>query len=170
MKSSFIILLLAAMLAGFVPVMAQTISSTISRSLPGKQETDDPEPLEVVLEGELSFGALTVGGTSGSLLITPEGSRIPSGGVSGIYSSFSEGRFSVYGAPNTLVTIQLPAGASLDSGTSSMSVGDLLTDTPLTTTLDENGKATWKLGGRLNVPAGQESGVYSGYILIMVNY
>ncbi len=151
--------------------MAQTFNSTIQRSLPDRIESDDPVPLSIVLEGELSFGALTVGGISGSLSISPEGTRIPRGGVSGVYSTYSEGKFTVSGTPNTLVTVELPAGGvSLESGTSTMSVDELITDTPLTTTLDENGKATWKLGGRLNVAAGQQPGNYSGYILIMVNY
>lgn len=171
MKKLFRMILMVSLLCGCASVMGQTVNTTILKNLPDRIETDDPVSLSIVLEGELSFGALTVGGVSGSLSISPEGTRIPSGGVSGVYSPYSEGKFTVYGAPNTLVSVLLPAGSvSLESGTSAMSVGELVTDTPLTTTLDENGKATWKLGGRLNVSAGQEPGAYSGYILIMVNY
>lgn len=171
MRSLFRLITMVALSGGSVAVSAQTFNSTIVRNLPDRIETDDPLPLSIVLEGELSFGALTVGSISGSLSISPEGTRIPQGGVSAVYSSYSEGKFTVYGTPNTLVTVQLPAGAvSLESGTSTMPVDEFVTDTPLTTTLDENGKATWKLGGKLNVSAGQQPGNYSGYILIMVNY
>jgi len=171
MKRFYRLIMMTTLLSGSAVVMAQSFNSTIVRNLPDRIEKNDPVPLSIVLEGDLSFGALTVGTISGSLSISTEGTRIPQGGVSGVYSPYSEGKFTVYGTPNTLVTVQLPAGAfSLESGTSTMSVDELVTDTPLTTTLDENGKATWKLGGKLNVSAGQPSGNYSGYILIMVNY
>ena len=103
--------------------------------------------------GDLVFGVIIPGETSGTVTISPFSfERRPDGGVALAASNFGPASFNVYGGANTVFTIALPdTDPIISSGSNTMKVQSLTVYPPGSVTLDNLGKATFNVGGTLIV-------------------
>lgn len=120
----------------------------------------------------LSFGDISAGPTSGTVIMTPAGSRTATGGTT-INSSTSgnPSTFDVVGEPNASFTITLPASVLLSNAASNTMTVDNFTSSPTPTgVLDNNGQQKLFVGATLNVSANQPFGTYTGQMSVTVDY
>ncbi len=124
--------------------------------------------------GDLTFGTIIPGSSSGTVTINPSTStRNSSGGVQLVDSISGPAAFDVTGAANSSYTVTLPNNGTttISSGNSTMAVNSFsASPTPGSSTLDSQGVSTFKVGGRLEVPANQPSGNYTGTFDVTVAY
>lgn len=130
-------------------------------------------PLSVVASGNLDFGSLVSGPTTGTVTINPTtGARTTTGGVTGTGAAFQPATFVAAGIINRLMVIAIPGSPiTLTNGTGgSMTVSNWQLDGPTIRLMPGTGVATLRVGGRLNVGANQAAGDYSGSYSITVVY
>ncbi len=169
MKNKVIILscLLAMLYSGNEAMAAEarctaTIMTAISASKNEESNTG----------GDLAFGVIIPGESSGTVTISPSTSnRTYQGGVALVASISGAASFNVYGGANTVFTIALPdTDPIISSGSNTMKVQSLTVYPPGSVTLDNLGKATFNVGGTLIVEKLQAIGSYTGSFIVTVAY
>lgn len=123
--------------------------------------------------GNLAFGVIIPGESSGTVTISPSTSdRTYEGGVALVASTSGAASFNVYGGANTIFTIALPDTdpINITSGSNIMKVQSLTVYPPGSVTLDNLGKATFNIGGTLIVEKLQPAGSYTGSFQVTVAY
>jgi hypothetical protein len=120
----------------------------------------------------LAFGAIAPSSTSGSVTITPSGSRSCTLGVTCIdVSTGHAASFSVTGDSSASYTITLPSSTTLsDSNGNSMTVDTFKDSEGGSSTLDILGNDAFEVGATLHVGGGQSPGDYGGSFEVTVNY
>jgi len=124
-------------------------------------------PIEITNVSDMNFGNMAVDATPGTVVLTPAGTRTPSGGVTFLSANpgtVTAASFTVTGLADATYSITLPSGSTtISNGTDNMTV-DTWTSDPTTATggtLDPTGNQTLNVGATLTVPASSSSGVYT---------
>ncbi len=129
------------------------------------------KPAQIKILKSMEFGTIAADATlPGYVTIDPVTKTKTVGG--GVYDFGGGDRplhFDIRGDKGMPYTITLPSSVTLTSGTSSMTLGNFTTDTPLIGVFVK-GMYRIELGGTLQVAANQAPGTYSGLIDITVNY
>ena len=120
----------------------------------------------------LLFGDISAGSTSGTVILTPAGTRNATGGVTiNSETSGNPATFDVQGTPNASFSISLPVSIILSDAASHTMTVDNFTSSPTPSgVLDASGKQTLFVGATLNVSANQAFGAYSGQMSVTVDY
>jgi hypothetical protein len=127
--------------------------------------------------GELAFGTVIPNAVGGTVVINPFGSgaRISSG-VQVIASTYGPAAFTLFGESNVTYAVTLPSSATItkSGGTETMTV-DTFTSTLSGTGLVVTGtlfgtEGSFKVGGKLHVPADQTPGSYTGTFTVTAAY
>lgn len=120
---------------------------------------------------DLNFGQVVTSASSGTVVITPSGSRSATGGAMlGSGAAASAASFTVSGDPLATYAITLPSSTTLSSGGPTMTL-ETFTSTPSGTgSLSDMGSQTLTIGATLQVSAVQESGTYTGSFSVRVDY
>ena len=120
----------------------------------------------------LSFGDISAGPTSGTVILTPSGARTATGGANvNTSTSGNPSTFDVQGEPNASFSISLPVSVILTNSASQTMTVDNFTSSPTPSgVLDSSGRQTLFVGATLNVSANQPFGSYSGQMSVTVDY
>lgn len=137
-------------------------------------------PIQVTATQTLNFGSLTEAGT-GTMKVGVDGTGTAGGSVTSIGGTIQAGGFKVQATSGKNVTITAPASATIShtaaAGTMKVTAFELAAPGTTSTTagaLTHNMAAAsetgFRLGGTLNVSAGQATGTYTGSATITANY
>ncbi len=127
--------------------------------------------------GDLAFGSVVPNATGGTVVINPLANETrTASGVQVISSTYGPAAFTLSGESNTTYAVTLPSTATItkSGGTETMRV-DTFTSTlsgtglGVTGTLVETG-GSFKVGGKLHVPADQTPGFYTGTFMVTAAY
>lgn len=146
-------------------------------SAPGAAEASVIEPLRIVSDDDLRFGEFTRPTAAGTLIIGVTGLVNGTAGMASSYQIAQNGSgrgpasFHLLGSPNRLVTVTLPNRFNISRGARRMRVDNLtINSASQSIRLDGTGYFQLLIGGRLNVGANQQLGVYSGTFDVTVVY
>jgi len=127
--------------------------------------------ISIVRNVDLDFGQVVAGGSPGTVVMTPVGSRSATGGATlGSFSSAAAASFTVSGDPDAAYSITLPISATLTSGGDTMILNNLTSNPSGAGVIGGGGSQVLNVGGTLQVGASQPSGAYSGSFNVMVAY
>lgn len=139
------------------------------------------KPITLTKVDDLQFGVIAADADGGSVVVAAAtGTATPSGVI--LYTAGnnaidpSAAFFNVTGEASYTYKITLPSSVTLtrDGGAETMSVGTFKTNTPseslVGNTFDEDGKASFKVGGTLTIGASQVAGLYAGTLSVTVDY
>jgi len=120
----------------------------------------------------LAFGEVAAGLTSGTVVVTPAGTRTLTGGVTpGNSGGVTSASFTVSGIPLFTYSISLPGSAILTAGANTMTVNTFTSNPSGTGQLQLIiGTQTLTVGATLQVGASQGSGSYAGTFNVTVAY
>lgn len=135
-------------------------------------------PVTAVETELLNFGKILPEASGGTVHITPTGERTASGSIVLMDDTYSAGRFTIAGVPNSLVSILLPQTAqrlNLANGNSEITVDGFTSNVPVggQVVRQSDGKAeigigaTLYIGNGLSNPAGYYTGTYE--VVFMYN-
>jgi hypothetical protein len=145
-------------------------------------------PMTLTEKNSLDFGTSIIqSGMEGSVVLSAsDSSRDFNGGVSGSLTGTpaSNAVFIISGTPKSTFALTLPTSIIVvEPGAMSMSINDLKVlftvtsenvdvenNTSISSVLGDEGTASFRLGGKLNIGSGQVSGVYSGSYAVSVDY
>jgi hypothetical protein len=135
-------------------------------------------PISITAPVNLSFGSIAVGGTGGSVTLTPGGTRTADGGVTLAGGTVSAARFDVSGMGSLTYSIAFTGAATLSDGTNNMAFTRIsdLTASAKTSGADvvsgtlSSGAQSIFVGGVLTVGANQPAGTYTGSVITTVEY
>ena len=148
----------------YTSVQAATATATIDANI--------IQAMSVTTATGLSFGDISAGSTSGTVIMTPGGARSATGGTN-INSSTpgNPSSFNVQGTANASFSITLPASVILsDTASHTMTVDNFTSSPTPSGVLDGSGQQTLFVGATLNVSANQAFGSYSGLMSVTVDY
>ena len=157
------LLLLLGMLVP-LPMQAATETATVSATI--------ISTLSLTNQTGLVFGDISSSNTPGTVVLSPTGTRVSTGGAS-INSTVAGGPavFDVQGDPNAVYVITLPVSVVLTAAAGNTMVVDNFTSLPANTGLtDAGGEQLLFVGGTLNVGTNQLFGSYSGLMAVTVDY
>jgi hypothetical protein len=160
-KKAFVLLLGVSIC---VPVYAATATATATANI--------TSTMTVRTINGLFFGDLSAGAESGTLELSPGGTRTTTGGVT-VNSAIagSPAAFDVQGDPNSTYSITFPAAIVMSNGSPNSMVVDKFTSLPEATgVIDASGQQTLYVGATLNVDSNQAFGTYSGELNVTVDY
>jgi len=164
-RGRLIQLLLLILGIGFqFPIHAATATATITVNI--------VRPISLNTKSGMQFGDISSKESAGTVVLTPRGSRVSTGGAS-IKSTLASApaAFEVQGEPNTTYTISLPKSVVMTGLESKSMVVDNFTSLPAVSGLaDSNGKQMLYVGATLNVGSKQEPGPYAGTMIVIINY
>ena len=128
-------------------------------------------PIMVRAVQGLDFGRVAAGTDSGSVVVSPDGSRTTVGGVTSQGSEYGAARFTVTGTDGTAFSISLPTSCVLSrSGGAETLVVDHFTSAPAGKGFLAPAGTTLCLGAELHVAASQAVGTYLGRFNVTVSY
>jgi len=162
---------LIVFIMSLIPAYTQT-------SVIGKMEVEVAVPVTAVETELLNFGKIVPETSGGTVQISPDGERTATGSITLMDDTYSAGRFTVAGMPNSLVSIvlpQTPQMLTLSNGNSEITVNDFISDVPVGGQIvrQSDGKAEVSIGATLYIsnglsnPAGYYSGTYE--VVFMYN-
>lgn len=132
-------------------------------------------PISAINTGstKLNFGTISRSSVAGTVIITAEGQRSSTGGVSILTSSlFSAAPFSVSGENSAGFNLTLPDNDDVkmtrSGGTEEMEVTNFTHDSGLV--LSSSGTATFSVGATLNLDIDQVAGDYVGSFDVTIAY
>ncbi len=123
--------------------------------------------------GDLAFGSFIPNATGGTVVINPFGNEArTTSGLQMISSTFGPAAFTLSGESNTTYAVTLPSTATITKtgGTETMRV-DTFTSTlsgtgPVVTATLVGTGGSFKVGGKLHIPANQVPGSYTGTFMV----
>lgn len=126
-------------------------------------------PTSVTRNQDFNFGKVMGGaGLTGTVTITPAGTRTYSGSVIPVGTAFAVARFTITGTVGKTYTITLPTDFIINAGPDQMTVTAITSSIPLTGTIPAGGTLPFSVGGTLNVKGVQRNSLYSGNMIISV--
>lgn len=131
-------------------------------------------PISITKQADLQFGKFIAGGSGGTVVITPAGSRSATAGVT-LYAPGSvqtAAAFNVTGDGSSTYAITLPADGTItlsDGASNTMAVSSFTSNPSGTGTLTA-GNQTLDVGATLVVAANQAAGSYTGSFNVSVDY
>lgn len=130
-------------------------------------------PLTVVKLADMDFGWIGVS-AAGTITLDPaNGTVSTTGGVFPMGGTPRAAWFAGASSGNAVVNIKLPKQAitlTRQSGTETLTLTNLTLDGPEKRTMARASSFEFKVGGRLNVAAGQADGTYLGTFTVTVQY
>ena len=124
--------------------------------------------------GDLAFGVIVPGESSGTVTISPSTSnRTYQGGVALVASTSGAASFNISGAANAVYTVALPDTDTINisSGSNIMKVLSFTVYPPSgSAKLGADGLAIFTVGGTLQVEPNQAAGSYTGTFIVTVAY
>ncbi|MDH5710368.1 MAG: DUF4402 domain-containing protein [Gammaproteobacteria bacterium] len=158
------IFLVTAMASAWTQTQAATATATVDANI--------IMAISMTTRNGLSFGDISAGSTSGTVILTPSGARTATGGTTvNTSTSGNPSTFDVQGEPNASFSITLPVSVILSNSSSQTMTVDNFTSSPSPSgVLDSSGKQTLFVGATLNVSANQPFGSYSGQMSVTVDY
>lgn len=140
-----------------------------------RAQENPPIPIEVQVRTArfLNFGKFTLGTSGGTVIVTPSGTRTPTGEIYllNIGPTVSSALFEVTANPGTLVTISHPNSFMLSGTSGDQVLLDNLTynvSKTFITTAPSSSLNEIEIGGTLHIGniSGNGAGIYSGEIVI----
>jgi hypothetical protein len=132
------------------------------------------QPIEIAKITDLAFGNIASGTADGAVIISTDGTRTATGGVSLIDagSVSNAASFDITGFADASFTIEVPSSVTIQTagGANQMIVNNFISSLGSNAVLDANGEAKVFVGATLNVSAQQEAGLYSGSFQVIVAY
>jgi Domain of unknown function (DUF4402) len=127
--------------------------------------------LEVTTQSTLSFGQFMTTTTSGTVTVSPSGSRTRSGGVAlGNDFGVAAASFLITGEPNTAYSISLPSSCTLSADGKSLTADDFTSSPSGMGILGPGGTQSVTLGATLHVGIRQSAAAYSGSYAVTFSY
>lgn len=158
-RSSLLITSLLSPAVGLGASAVSTISVSVTRSL------------SITNISALEFGSVSVSSTAGTVVIDTDGMRFSTGGVMVDPSgSYTPARFYIEGKPNANFSIKLPNRVELRDGFGNTISVDNFNTSVESGALDANGVLEFKVGGQINLDPNQNTGEYSGTMVVELNY
>lgn len=158
-RSSLLITSLLSPAVGLGASAVSTISVSVTRSL------------SITNISTLEFGSVSVSSTAGTVVIDTDGMRFSTGGVMVDPSgSYTPARFYIEGKPNANFSIKLPNRVELRDGFGNTISVDNFNTSVESGALDANGVLEFKVGGQINLDPNQNTGEYSGTMVVELNY
>jgi hypothetical protein len=161
----------ALALSAAAGAMAATINASSSSTV--------VSPIAITKAADLAFGAFAAGSTSGTVTVSPDGSRSFGGGALGVGTqsgAITAAQFNVTGQSGFTYSISV-TGTALTSGSDTMAfapISALTANTATSGTVSSGtltgGTQTIFVGGSLTVAANQAPGTYSGTVTATVDY
>jgi spore coat protein U-like protein len=135
-------------------------------------------PIQISKTVDLSFGSIASGGTTGTVTLTPGGTRTVGGGAVAVGGVPAAAKFDVTGQSGLTYAITMTGtSANLTSGTDTIpfTVISDVTASAITTGIATSGTLTGGaqsiyVGGSLAVGANQPAGTYTGTVAVAVDY
>lgn len=140
------------------------------------------QAIAIVKNTDLAFGQIVAGSTASKVTVAASAAGTRSfgtarasggaynGGTSGTTdTAISSAKFTVTGYDNTAFSITLPSSVTLNSGSNTMTVNNLLHDAGSSPAL-ASGTKVFYVGADLNVGANQATGAYSNTFDVTVDY
>jgi hypothetical protein len=111
--------------------------------------------------GDLAFGTISTSNSSGTVIITPAGTRNANGGATALTSTFGAAQFKLTGSNNANYSVGLPTSAITitDGSSHNMAVNEFTSNAGASLL---NGEAIFQVGATLEVAANQAAGSYTG--------
>ncbi len=166
MRHRLTLIILPAMLAASSsPVAAAAVVAT-AKAVAIK-------PLSIVKLGDLDFGAMISGTTTGTVVIDPTtDARTTTGGTSSFGGAPKAAQFITYGTQGSILQVTRGALPVLTraGGGATMAVSQLTLNGPVTRVVNPAGIIDLRVGGTLNVSPNQLDGVYTATFDITVSY
>lgn len=156
-------------------VIAFSASSFAQSSATATSTATIVTPISITKTVDMNFGNIAVNSSSGTVVLSPEGARSSTGGVTlpGTSGTVTAASFDVTGEGAYTYAITLPSSVTItrNSGAETMTV-NAFTSTPSATGTLTAGAQTLTVGATLNVGASQVAGTYvSGTAFtVTVNY
>ncbi|MCB1530416.1 MAG: DUF4402 domain-containing protein [Rhodospirillales bacterium] len=132
-------------------------------------------PVQITQTRTLNFGSLTEAGV-GTMVVDNLDAGTAGGGVTSIGGTIQAGGYTLKATAAAKVTVTAPANVSITEtvgGVAKMTVSSFTFDGaagPLTHTMVAATDTGLRLGGTLNVGAGQTTGTYTGSVTLTANY
>lgn len=146
-------------------------------SVIGKMEVELAVPVTAVETELLNFGKIVPEASGGTVQISPKGERTATGSILLMDETYSAGRFTVAGMPNSLVSILLPQTAqqlTLTNGNSEITVDGFTSDVPVggQVVRQTDGKTEISIGATLIIRNGlsNPAGYYTGTYEVVFTY
>ena len=130
------------------------------------------KPIAITNPTTLNFGNLISSTTAGTIILGTDGNRTASTGVTlptAIPGIVTAAGFNVVGENNAHYTIAISESVVLKNPTNDEMTLNAFTNNA-TKVLSAAGTESFKVGGTLNVAAGQASGLYSSTYVVTVTY
>lgn len=169
-KKSWVIKTMLLIATGFISLLSYAQGDPTD-SLPG-----DPGALTVYTVQNMSFGAFSIGGTGGTIIISSTGTRSVTGDVVplNLGTLYFQSIFDIDTPIGTIVSIQNGSDVTLsgsNGGSMSMHIGNSDPASPFITTVAQPARTQINIGGTLTVgsPAANPPGNYSGTFYITFN-
>lgn len=153
-KLVFAAILMLGFTAGAFAQATATASATATATIVA--------PLTITKTVDMNFGNVAVGGSLGTVVMDPDGSRTATGGVTlpATAGTVTAASFNVAGQGTYTYAITLPSSdLTITSGGNNMTV-NTFTSTPSGTGQLTAGAQTLTVGATLNVDASQAAGTY----------
>lgn len=127
-------------------------------------------PISIDKTADLHFGDVVPSGASGTVELTPGGTRSATDVTLGNGAGVSVASFDVAGDPDGTFAITLPVSSTITNGSENMTIDGYTSLPAAIGTLDGTGAATIAVGATLQVGANQASGSYTGTFDVTVAY
>jgi hypothetical protein len=147
-----------------LPMQAATTTATVSANI--------VKPISLNTQSGLNFVDVSPNIFAGTVVLSPDGSRVATGGAS-IKSSVNgeAATFEVQGEPNAVYSISLPEAVLLTGSAGNNMLVDRFTSLPSSSgRISANGLQTLSVGARLNVGSNQAFGPYAGTMSVRIDY
>ena len=132
-------------------------------------------PIAIANAGNLNFGNIAVGSNPGTVVLTPDGSRSLTGGVTlpVVAGPFSAATFTVTGLGSSTYSILLPTSYSISDGANhSLTISSFTSNPSGAGIISRGGSQTINVGATLNILGSQAAGSYANAtgFPVIVNY
>lgn len=147
-----------------LPMHAATDVATIAANI--------VSTISLTNQSGLVFGDISSSAAAGTVVLSPSGARITTGGAT-VNSTVASGpaAFDVLALPNAVYAITLPASVILTEPGGNNMVVDSFSSSPTATGLtDAGGQQSLFVGATLNVSSNQSFGSYAGAMSVTVDY
>lgn len=146
------------------PATAATTSATVTANI--------IISMSLTTQSTMAFGDISSGSTSGSVVLSTEGTRTSTGGTTiNSGSPGSQAEFNAAGEPGAVFSVSTPASVQLTDASNNVMIVDNFVSNPANNgQLDATGNKVVLVGATLHVGSQQAFGSYTGLMTLNVDY